>query len=211
VGAQAKETDGFSLATMFVLAALCVLAGVLPGGVIDGLAPVVQGLVGARMPSQAAVPWLSIVPVAEARSSYNGMVVLLFVAGAAAFTAFAIHRLASRALRRAPAWDCGFPDASHATQYTAGSFAQPIRRVFGTLVFQAREEVDMPLPGDLRAARLTTRLKDLIWDRLYLPVAAGVLWIADRLNRYQFLTIRRYLSVVFGLLIFLLSVLALWS
>ena len=31
----------------------------------------------------------------------------------------------------------------------AGSFAQPIRRVFGTLVFHAREEIDMPAPGDL--------------------------------------------------------------
>ena len=27
---------------------------------------------------------------------------------------------------RAPAWDCGYPDTSPATQYTAGSFAQPI-------------------------------------------------------------------------------------
>ena len=51
----------------------------------------------------------------------------------------AIHRLASDQLRRAPAWDCGYPDASPATQYTATSFAQPIRRVFGSVVFRARE------------------------------------------------------------------------
>ena len=37
---------------MFILAALCLLAGVLPGLVIDLLAPVVQSLVGARMPVQ---------------------------------------------------------------------------------------------------------------------------------------------------------------
>ena len=60
-------------------------------------------------------------------------------------------------LRRAPAWDCGYPDASPATQYTAGSFAQPIRRVFGTIVFRAREQVDMPPPGDTRPARLQRR------------------------------------------------------
>jgi hypothetical protein len=37
------------------------------------------------------------------------------------------------------------------TQYTAGSFAQPIRRVFGTArVPGAREHVDMPPPGDPR-------------------------------------------------------------
>ena len=55
--------------------------------------------------------------------------------------ALSIHRLASDKVRRGPAWDCGYPDASPATQYTAGSFAQPIRRVFGTLVFRARETV----------------------------------------------------------------------
>jgi len=210
VAEHAKETDAASLTPMVALAALCVLAGVVPGVVIDGLAPVVTGLVGGRLPAQLAVPWLSVVPVADFRSSYNGLVLLLFVAGAAGLTAVAVHRLATRALRRAPAWDCGFPDASHTTQYTAGSFAQPIRRVFGTLAFRAHEAVDMPAPGEVRAARLHVRLKDLVWDGLYLPVAAAVLKTADLLNRYQFLTIRRYLSVVFGLLIVLLFTLAVW-
>ena len=37
---------------MFILAALCLVAGILPGLFIDALAPVVQSLVGARMPVQ---------------------------------------------------------------------------------------------------------------------------------------------------------------
>ena len=57
------------------------------------------------------------------------------------------------ALRRAPAWDCGFPEPSPATQYTARELRQPIRRVFGGFAFGARESVDMPPPGDLRPAR----------------------------------------------------------
>ena len=81
-----------------------------------------------------------------------------------------IHRFASRAVRRGPAWDCGFPDPSPATQYTADSFAQPIRRVFGDVVFRAREHVDMPPPGDARPARLTVTLRDLVWDALYAPL-----------------------------------------
>jgi hypothetical protein len=96
------------------------------------------------------------------------------------------------------------------TQYTAGSFAQPIRRVFGTLVFRAREQVEMPPPGDARPARLRVELKDLIWDVLYAPVAGAVGFAADRLNHLQFLTIRRYLSLVFLALVMLLLVLALW-
>ena len=118
---------------------------------------------------------------------------------------------ASDRLRRAPAWDCGYPDPSPATQYSASSFAQPIRRVFGTVVFRAREHGEMPPPGDIRAATLVVDLRDLIWDGLYAPVADGVAFAAERLNRLQFLTIRQYLSLVFGALVVLLLVLAIWS
>ncbi|MGH6661617.1 MAG: hydrogenase 4 subunit B [Rhodospirillales bacterium] len=207
---NAAEVDRFSLAAMFAFALLCLLAGVLPGYVIDGLAPVMDSLIGAQMPVQASVPWLSIVPIAEARSSYNGLLVFLFLIISASLAAFVIHRFASRALRRGPAWDCGFPDPRPATQYTAGSFSQPIRRVFGTLVFRAREHVEMPPPGDLRPARLTVDLRDLVWDVLYAPVSGTVSFISDRLNHFQFLTIRQYLSLVFLALVLLLLALAIW-
>ena len=128
-----SEVDRCSLAAMFVLAALCLLAGILPGLVIDALAPVVQALVGARMPRadrarrgcrscrspRAAAPTTACWSSSSSRSRRSLAVEV-------------IHRFASRAVRRGPAWDCGFPDPSPATQYTADSFAQPIRRVFGT-------------------------------------------------------------------------------
>jgi hydrogenase-4 component B len=206
----ARETDRFSLAAMFFFAALCLVAGVLPGVFIDALAPVTQSLVGARMPVQRGVEWLSIVPIAESRSSYNGLLVFLFMLISGMLAAWAIHRLASDKLRRAPPWDCGYPDPNPATQYTASSFAQPIRRVFGTLVFRAREHVEMPPPGDARPARLTVDLRDVIWDALYAPVAGAVGFAADRLNHLQFLTIRQFLSLVFCALVLLLLVLAIW-
>jgi formate hydrogenlyase subunit 3/multisubunit Na+/H+ antiporter MnhD subunit len=209
--AQAQEIDRISLGTMFAFAGLCVFAGVLPGLIIDGLAPVVMALTaGARLPVQTNIAWLTIVPVSAGRSSYNGLLVLLFITFSAGAAAYAIHRLASHAVRRAPAWDCGFPDPSPITQYSAASFAQPIRRVFGALAFRAREELDMPPPGDLRPARLEVRLQDLVWEGVYAPVAGAVGYAADRLNHLQFLTIRRYLTLVFLALVFLLLVLAIW-
>lgn len=208
---RAREVDSFSLAAMFALALLCLLAGVLPGVAIDGLSPVALTIIGERMPVQMGVPWLSIVPIAESRSSYNGLLVFLFIGFSASVAIYAIHRFASHALRRAPAWDCGFPEPSPATQYTAGSFAQPIRRVFGTLLFRVRERVEMPPPGDTRPARFTVEMHDLIWDSLYAPIAGAVGFAAGRLNRLQFLTIRRYLGLVFLSLVALLLVLALWS
>ena len=71
------------------------------------------------MPPQIGAPWLSIVPIAASRSSYDGLLVFVFIALSGTLAAFAIHRLASDRLRRAPAWDCGYPDSSPATQYTA--------------------------------------------------------------------------------------------
>jgi hydrogenase-4 component B len=207
----AAETDRFSLTAMMVLAASCLLIGILPGLFIDALAPVSSALIGARMPAQIGAQWLSIVPIAASRSSYDGLLVFLFMVISGTLAASAIHRLASDRLRRAPAWDCGYPDASPATQYTAMSFAQPIRRVFGTMVFHAREYVEMPPPGDMRPARLTVEISDPIWDAIYAPLAAGIGFTADRLNRLQFLTIRQFLSLVFGALVILLLVLAVWS
>ena len=210
VAAQAHEVDRASLAAMLAFAAICLLAGILPGLFIDAISPVTLSLVGAHMPVQAALPWLSIVPVAESRSSYNGLLVFIFIVLATILTVEVIHRFASRAVRRGPAWDCGYPDADPATQYTADSFAQPIRRVFGEVVFKASERVDMPAPGDRRPARLTVILRDLIWEAFYAPVSAFVSVAAERLNRLQFLTIRQYLSLVFVALVALLLVVSLW-
>ncbi|CDI01734.1 NADH/Ubiquinone/plastoquinone (Complex I) [Candidatus Competibacter denitrificans Run_A_D11] len=211
VAAQARETDRYSLTAMFVLAGLCLVAGILPGLVIDGLAPVV-GLLngGARLASQHSQPWLTLVPVGPLKSSYNGLLLLLFMVLSAAVAAWLIHRFASDATRRGPAWDCGFPETSPMTQYTAGSFAQPIRRVFGSIVFQARERITMPPPGDQKSARLEVELHDPIWERLYEPLAGAVVMISTRFNYLQYLTIRHYLSLVFGALILLLLGMVLW-
>ncbi|MER8957385.1 hydrogenase 4 subunit B [Mesorhizobium sp. M0701] len=206
----AHEVDRYSLAAMFILAALCLLAGILPGLVIDGLSSVTLPLIGSRMPVQVAQPWLSIVPIAASRSSYNGLLVFLFIAFSASTAAYVIHRFASHALRRGPAWGCGFPDVVPSSQYTAVSFAQPIRRVFGTFVFRARETVEMPAPGETGPARLNVEMHDVIWETLYLPIGRALDFATDHLNHLQFLTIRRYLTLVFLFLIVLLLVLALW-
>jgi len=207
----ASETDWFSRVAMMVLASLCLLAGILPGLFIDALGPISSFLIGKSMPAQIGAQWLSIVPIAESRSSYDGLLVFVFMTASGTLAAFAIHRLASDRLRRAPAWDCGYPDASVVTQYSATSFAQPIRRVFGTVVFRARETAEMAPPDDARPARLTVELHDPIWEWIYAPLAGAISVVADRLNHLQFLTIRQFLTLVFCTLVVLLLVLALWS
>jgi len=207
---HAQEVDKFSVGVMLFLALVCLLAGVLPGFVIDAIAPAVSVVLGGHMPNQATVPWLTIVPISQGRSTYNGLLVFAFIAISASLSAYAIHVLASKAKRRVPAWDGGFPELSPMTQYSAGSFAQPIRRVFGTLVFRVREEVQIPPPGDTRPAKLKLDLDDIVWDILYAPISVAIAYLADRLNVLQFLTIRRYLTLVFAALVVLLLVIAIW-
>jgi len=206
--ATARETDGCSLTSMLLLALLCLLAGLMPGFVIDALSPVTHLLVGARLAPQAAQPWLRIAPVDAARGAYDGALVFGMILVGAGVMAFMVRRVAARALRRSAAWDCGFPDASPATQYSATSFAQPIRRVFGSVIFRAREHITMARPGDTGASRLQLELHDTVWEALYAPLIRWVAYGAERLNRLQFLTIRKYLTIVFVALIVLLIIVA---
>ena len=205
----ARETHSSVRIALLALVVLCVAAGILPGYVIDAIAQITDRFVGGRMPVQGAQAWLTIVPIDAARSSYNGLAVFLFTAFAASAAGFVIRRVATGAIRRAPAWDCGYVDSSSALQYTASSFAQPIRRVFGTWMFRARETVSMPRPGEIRAAHFAVVIRDLVWEWLYVPIERLVANVATRADRIQFLTIRQYLGLMFVTLIGLLSLLAL--
>ena len=153
---RAHETDRASLAAMFAFAALCLLAGILPG-----LVHRCPGAGGARprsaraCRSRARLPWLSIVPIAESRSSYNGLLVFVFIAVSTLLTIEVIHRFASRA--RAPRAGLGLrlsgPEPRHAVHGRQLRPADPAR-VRHRGVPGPRARCDMPPPGDARPARL---------------------------------------------------------
>lgn len=203
--AGAHEVDPLSRAGLLVPAALCLLLGVFPAPVIDLLGPVVTGLgLASSLPEQGVSGWLSLQPIPERRASYDGLVLFSFLVLAGGFTVLLVHRLGGAGLRRGPIWDCGYPDPAPSTQYTAASMGQPIRRVMGPLLLAAEERVAMPPPLDPSPARLEVRLSDRVMDGLYRPLTAAVLALADRLNPLQFQTIRRYLVLVFLVLVGLL-------
>jgi len=206
--AQAHEVSPWCTGPMLGGAALCLATGLFPGPVIDALRPVTMLLTGGRMPPQSTGILFSITPISASRSSYNGLVLALFLAASALLTAWAVHRFGSRALRRAPAWGCGAPAGGAQTQYSATSLAQPLRRVFATLPFAASTEVRWPPPGDPAAAGLRNTHRDPIWAVCYAPIGRAVRFVARQLNRLQFLTIRSYLSFVFATLVLLLAALA---
>jgi hypothetical protein len=177
---------------------------------IDTITPAAKLFVGGHVPTQGDIPWMSIVPIAESRSSYNGLLVFVFIIFSASVAALIVRQFGSKAIRRGPAWDCGYPDPSPATQYTASSFAQPIRRTLGSVAFVARDHLDMPPPGDTRPARFGIEVHDRVWDGIYTPILRGVDFCADQLNKMNYLTIQEYLGLVFIALVGLLLVIAIW-
>lgn len=207
----AQETDAWSRGAMVGLAGLCLLGGLVPGVLIDALGPAVRALAGEGMPAQRGLPWLTLVPLAEGRSSYNGLLVGVFVAVSAGLAALAIHRLAHRTTRIAPAWDCGFPDPSPATQYTALSFAQPVRRVFATTLLSARERVEMPGPGETGPARFRLSIGDPAWTYVVAPVARTVWGVAGRVDALRRFTMRQSLGLALAALVLVLMGLVLWG
>ncbi len=91
------------------------------------------------------------------------------------------------------------------TQYSAGSFAQPLRRVLGPSLLGARESVEMPAPGDPAPARHARhRPRPGLGTASTCRSPPRSTRVATRLNALQFLTIRRYLSLVLPSLIVLL-------
>jgi len=206
----ANEVDRLSISSMLILVLLCLLAGIFPGYIIDAIAPLTRLLVNGSMPLQSGEAWLSIVPIKHSSSSYNGLLVLLFIILSASLSAFVIHRFASRKTRRSAAWDCGFPESAPDTQYSAGSFAQPIRSVYASSLLQVREEIHMPPPGSTLAARMTLQMRDLIWEKLYAPLEGMVATASNWLNQSQFWTIRKYLTLVLVSLVMMLISVAFW-
>jgi len=206
--AEAREVGSLMVAPMAVFAAICTFVGIVPIELVRLLRPVTAMLIpgsGTALPDSSL---LRLVPFGAERSSYSGLTILIAIALLAGVLVLVIHRFASNRARRSAPWDCGFPDPRTETQYTAGSFAQPIRRIFGSTAFAARERVDMPEPGDGRAAAFEVTLRDPAWEGIYGPISGLIGWIADRMNVLQFQTIRRYLSLMFAALVLLLLIVA---
>ncbi|MBI4725432.1 MAG: hydrogenase 4 subunit B, partial [Rhodomicrobium sp.] len=209
--ATAHEVPFVQTAAIGFLAVLCILGGLFGGFGAYAIGPLLTKLAGTELTGLANGPTpFSLIAFDQARSIYDAPTIALFVTLSSITIMLFVHLVSNRRTRRAPAWDCGFPDASPATQYTASSFSQPLRWVYKGLVLGAVETLDMPPPGDLRPAHFSVRFSDYLWRNLYERPSAGLLTLSMRLNAFQFLTIRRYLVLMFCTLIALLIITAAW-
>lgn len=204
--ARAHEVRFGMRAAMALLAALCLLFGVFPTIVIHAVDAVPRLLLGQGMLHTDA-GWLWLTPISPQVASYAAPLVVAAI-GIVAFALYFLFGHRART-RRGDAWDCGFGSLNPRMEYTATSFAMPIRRIFRP-AFDIREDVDERFhaaqPVQTESLRHQLRVQDRSWPRLYEPIARLVLAAARRVGVIQTGSIHTYLVYSFLTLLLLLWV-----
>jgi len=186
-----------------LLAALCLLFGVLPTPFIQLLNIVPQQLLGTGLAQATAHGWFWLTPVSPSVASYGAPLVAIALIVALGLGLWLVGRGARR-VRRCDAWDCGFAPPTPNMQYSATAFAQPIRRVF-SLLFHVEEGVERQADG---RQRYRLQLADRAWGIFYLPVKRAVENAARHVSRLQSGNVRIYLGWSFATLLVLLWIIA---
>ncbi len=205
---HAREVDLGMRAGQGLLAALCLVFGVLPTFTVQALEPIAHQLLGRGLPSASVQGWLWLTPVSPQTASYAAPLVLagMFLFGGVMFALLNARRR-TRAVRRTAPWACGFGPLDARMQYTSTAFTNPIRRIFRP-VWEVHEEVeetrDPAQPLRLTGLRYRLHIEDRSWKTLYEPLGRWVTAAARRVGKIQTGSVRTYLAYsLFTLLVLL--------
>jgi formate hydrogenlyase subunit 3/multisubunit Na+/H+ antiporter MnhD subunit len=172
-----RDASVWERAGMLWLTLGCFALGLLPVFMLEQLNRLSQSLTGASLPAEAlSSGWLWLTPMSSAQASYSPVVFLLVIAVVLAITFLGVRWIYHGRLRRAPPWDCGYPEQSSRMEDTADGFGQPIRHIFAP-VFLIRREI--PRPDDPRPV-FSQEVEDRHWYWLYRPIA----WITEFASRH---------------------------
>jgi hydrogenase-4 component B len=188
---HAVEAPVSMWAGMTMLAAACLLIGILPGILLHPLASLGQVLIpGGGVPEETliiarVIPWIAAIIL--------GVVVITV--------------LSKHTPRMVPTWACGLSQLTSRMQYTSTVFSKPIRFVFSA-VYKPDRKIER-LPADqpyfpvsisYRSVRTTSYEK-----ALYRPFVDFVVSAARQLQRLQTGNIQVYLLYIFLTLVALLA------
>jgi hydrogenase-4 component B len=202
---SARDASALERIGLAWLASGCVALGLFPIPVIDAIDRVTKMLVQYGLADTVdANGWLLLAPTSVQRASYSPPIFLLVVAASIAFTALAVRILYHGRLRRAPPWDCGYPQQTARMQDTAEGFGQPIRQIFEPFFWMRR---DLPSPFDARP-RYRVVIEDRFWHWIYQPVQSAVERVARLAGRVQQGRISIYLLYSFVTLVVMLLLVA---
>ncbi len=177
-------------AGMGMLAAACVLIGLLPAFVLRPISTVSQGLLHTTQLPEGTLSIFRILPMVA------GSVIVLMIAVA----------MLRRVKRVTPTWACGMPELDSRMQYSSTAFSKPLRKAF-TRVYKPERKVEIlyeeqpyfPKAISYRAGRTTSFEKSL-----YQPAVDAIVSMSQRLRRLQTGNVQVYLLYIFLALVALL-------
>jgi hydrogenase-4 component B len=192
---------------MGILAAACIIFGIVPGLVFKQIAHIPLALFG------SFAPWVTPSTIKIANSSYIPTLALAVIISISLIS-YLILRWFKKGLtiKYVTPWDCGFGGINQRMQYTATAFAMPIRRVF-QFIFLTTEKIGKTKnalqPLQVTSINHSITIEDPINKSLYEPWNKLVTNFSRFLAKTQGGQMRVYLTYIFVTLIFLLWVIIL--
>jgi hydrogenase-4 component B len=203
----AREPSGSMLAGMTVLAALCLLTGVMAAQVIPLADKASVGVVGVSIADQLTDGLVLQVEIG-ASSSVSPLLLGLLI-GILVPVAFLVARAVGgrRPRVEGDTWDCGTP-LTPRNEYTATGHSQPVRRVFQSLYGERSLFTYDPSssPYSRKGMSFSAEIPPRFERFLYEPVAKVVMGVARRASVIQTGSIQTYLAYIFATLVLLLLV-----
>ncbi|MCM2256393.1 MAG: hydrogenase 4 subunit B [Vicinamibacteria bacterium] len=201
----AHESPWSMLAPQAALAAACVALGLAPGLALRVLGPVTGSLPGVTPPPGLVLGAFVIAPPEHFDHLVPPLVALALLVGLAA--AFALARVAGRAVRLAPTWGCG-GELDARTEYTATAFSKPLMLIFAAVYRPTRKVETVGEAHFPTEVKYEAEIEPTFERYLYAPLARAVMNAASRMKVIQAGSLHAYLAYVIALVLGL--VLLLW-
>lgn len=200
-----KEVSHSMILGMTILAAVCVLFGVMP---YLGTSLISTAF---HMSSQPSSPFDTLTIQNSSGTSFANlsMPVVVIMLSSISIAIFGFIRVLSGNTKKTKygTWDCGFGSLNERMEYTPTSLSQPIRAVF-KVFFRPRNQTEKESFGEnsylLKTVKIETAIKNIFEDLLYTPIVSSFIFFFDKVRRLQTGKINAYLLYIMITLVLLL-------
>ncbi len=200
-----KEVSHSMILGMSILAAVCVLFGVVP---YLGTSLISTAF---HLSSQPSSPLDSISIQNNSGKSFANlsMPVVVIVISSVSIAIFGFIRVLGGNTKKTTygTWDCGFGGLNERMEYTPTSLSQPMRAVF-KVFFKPHNQTEKESFGEnpylLKSIKIETVIKNIFEETLYAPIVSSFVFFFDKVRRLQTGKINAYLLYIMITLVLLL-------
>jgi hydrogenase-4 component B len=207
---KAHEASPSMLGGMALLVLVCLVLGLGATWVIPALLMVASSTSGLAAPPDLVRTNGVMLGMPADFARISPLLIAALLLGLAALLPLFLRLLRTDfRLRLSDTWGCGRINPTPRQEYTASSFAEPLKRVFASLYRPSRDlSIDFHPNSIYFRESISYRSEIRPWfdHYLYLPFLQTVMWIATRTRRIQAGSIHLYLAYIVVTLLILLWV-----